>query len=65
MDSKEEFSEGAVLLNLSLASAELAGHSEKMVKDSVYPSVTPFFSNARVTPTLNHSLGLSSIPVYV
>lgn len=65
MDSEEEFSEGAMLLNLSLASAELAGHSAKMVKDPVYPSVIPFFSNARVTPTLNHSLGLSSLPVYV
>jgi len=65
MDSKEEFSEGAVLLNLSLASVELAGNSAKMVKDSVYPSVTPFFSNTRVTPTLNHSLGLSSTTAYV
>ena len=59
MDSEEEFSEGAVFLNLSLASAELAGHSAKMVKDSVYPSGIPFFFNA----TLNHSLGLSSLPV--
>lgn len=65
MDSKEEFSEGAVLLNLSLASVELAGNSAKMVKDSVYPSVTRFFSNTRVTPTLNHSLGLSSTTAYV
>jgi len=65
MDSKEEFSEGAVLLNLSLASVELAGNSAKMVKDSVYPSVTRFFSNTRVTPTLNHSLELSSTTAYV
>lgn len=65
MDSEEEFSEGAVFLNLSLASAELAGHSAKMVKDFVYPSGIPFFFNASVTPTLNHSLGLSSLLVYV